>query len=280
MRLGGPVFEKTEDPEALARAHVALGYRAAYCPGHLSAGDADGIRAVRDAYAKHDLVIAEVGAWRNLIPADADKRAAAFDFVCERLALADAVGARCCVDFAGTVNSDMAWSPEAENLSQDVFDRIVEIVRRIIDTVKPSRTKFTLEMMQCCPPDSVDSYCALLEAVDRPAFGVHLDPVNIILTPRQFFDNGAIIRDCFERLGPYVASCHAKDLVVQPTLALHLDEVIPGTGGLDYRAYLSGLRGLSPDIPLLVEHLRTPEQYLQACTFIRSVEAELEGAAS
>ncbi len=33
VRLGGPVFARTDDPEELARAHVKQGYRAAYCPG-------------------------------------------------------------------------------------------------------------------------------------------------------------------------------------------------------------------------------------------------------
>ena len=34
-------------------------------------------------------------------------------------------------------------------------------------------------------PDSPDSYLALLEAVDRERFAVHLDPVNMINTPAK-----------------------------------------------------------------------------------------------
>ena len=43
VRLGGPIFEKSDDPELLARAHRAKGYRAAYCP-KLSVADADRIK--------------------------------------------------------------------------------------------------------------------------------------------------------------------------------------------------------------------------------------------
>lgn len=32
VRLGGPIFLKSEDPEELAREHRRLGYSAAYCP--------------------------------------------------------------------------------------------------------------------------------------------------------------------------------------------------------------------------------------------------------
>ena len=32
IRLGGPIFLKSDDPAALAREHRRLGYSAAYCP--------------------------------------------------------------------------------------------------------------------------------------------------------------------------------------------------------------------------------------------------------
>lgn len=32
VRLGGPIFLDSEDPEAMAREHKRLGYAAAYCP--------------------------------------------------------------------------------------------------------------------------------------------------------------------------------------------------------------------------------------------------------
>ncbi len=47
----------------------------------------------------------------------------------------------------------------------------------IIDTIKPKRARFALEMMQCSRPDSVDNYLDLIGAIDRPAFVAHLDPV-------------------------------------------------------------------------------------------------------
>jgi hypothetical protein len=42
-------------------------------------------------------VIAEVGAWVNLLDPDSAKRKANLQYVTERMALAEAVGARCCV---------------------------------------------------------------------------------------------------------------------------------------------------------------------------------------
>jgi len=275
MRLGAPILEKIEDPEELARAHVDLGYRAGFCPWGLSMDDSSYLHALRDAFEAQDVVLAEVIAWRNLIPADETARAEAFQWVCGQLAVADELGARCCLCFGGTLDNDKGWTPHPENLSQATFDLIVQTVRRILDEVTPRRTKFALEMMATVFPNSADSYVDLIKAVDRPALAVHLDPVNLICTPERYFDNAAVIRECLDKLGPWIVSCHAKDIVWRVQRGFHLDESIPGTGNLDFRTYLAGIRCLPPDVPLLLEHLSTPEEYRQGYDYIRSLDDEL-----
>ena len=49
VRLGGPIFLKSDDPVALAKEHRRLGYSAAYCPA-ASPTDGDRIRAIREAF--------------------------------------------------------------------------------------------------------------------------------------------------------------------------------------------------------------------------------------
>ena len=41
---------------------------------------------------------------------------------------------------------------------------------------------------------------------------------------------------------------------------IHLEEVIPGRGHVDYRTYLRELSGLGRDVPLILEHLQTAEE--------------------
>ena len=96
------MFLKSDDPAQLAHEHRRLGYSAAYCPA-ANRHDTDRIREIRKAFAAENVVIAEVGAWKNMLDPDAATRKGNLDYVIERLALADAVGARCCVDIAGFV---------------------------------------------------------------------------------------------------------------------------------------------------------------------------------
>jgi sugar phosphate isomerase/epimerase len=258
--LGGPAFAGTDDPAALARWHRERRYGAAYCP-NIPLDDEARIRATAAAFEKERVVLAEVGRWVNLMDADPDKRAANLKYVTEGLALAEAVGARCCVDIAGSFSTEEWYGPHPNNLSRDFFDAAVENARKIIDAVKPKRAKFCYEMMGWALPDSADSNLELLRAVDRRAFAVHLDPCNLVNSPRRFYGNAALIDECFDKLGPWIVSCHAKDLRWIVEMNVHFLEVRPGTGSIDYRTFLRRLVQLPQQPPLMLEHLPNAEEY-------------------
>jgi len=272
--LGAPIFLKSDDPGQLAQEHRRLGYGAAYCP-QADIQDKDRIRAIETAFANANVVIAEVGAWKNMLDPDPDKRRENLQYVTERCALSEAVGARCCVDIAGSYNPTVWYGPNPKNLSREFFDATVENCRSIIDAVKPRRTKFTIEMMGWNLPDGPDSYLELIHAVDRPAFGVHMDVCNGVNCPRRFYNNSEFIGECFEKLGKWIVSCHAKDLQWITELNVHFLEVAPGRGQIDYRRYLTELSRLPNATPLMIEHLKTAEEYTEAATHIRSVGQEI-----
>ena len=273
VRLGGPIHGRHENPEDCALEHVRLGYRAAYCPA-ASLGDPDRIRAISAAFNKQGVVIAEVGRWVNLVDADQGKRLKNQKQVTDGLALAEAVGALCCVDIVGSYSPTSWMGPHPDNLSPRFFDEAVSNARSIIDAVKPSRAKFCYEMMGWSLPDSPESALKLLKAVDRKAFAIHLDPCNLINSPLRFYRSNDLLRECFEKLGPWIVSCHAKDLTWDVEMNIHFREVVPGRGSLDYRTYLSLLASLPTRPPLMLEHLRTPQEYEEGRGYIRKVGAE------
>jgi len=272
MRLGGPIARKDEGPEDWVRLVREEGYRAANCPVGSEAEDAE-VEAYRRAAEGADIVIAEVGAWSNPLSADAEARKEAIRNCRDKLALAERIGARCCVNITGSRGEK--WDgPHEKNLTDETFEMIVETTRAIIDAVQPTRTFYTLESMPWMYPDSPDSYGRLVEAIDRPAFGVHLDPVNWVCSPQRYFGNADLLRESFAKLGPHIRSCHAKDIALAHKLTTHLDEVRPGTGGLDYGVYLDELGKLDPDVTLMLEHLPSIEEYRLAADHIRAVAAE------
>lgn len=273
IRLGGPIFLRSDDPAELAREHRRLGYSAAYCP-NAETNDANRISEIERAFAAENVVIAEVGAWKNMLDPDSAKRKENLDYVTARCALAEAVGARCCVDIAGSYNAEIWYGMHPKNLSREFFDATVENCRHVIDAVRPKRTKFTIEMMPWNLPDGPDAYVELIRAVARPAFAVHLDVCNVINNPKRFYESGEVIRECFRKLGPSIASCHAKDLQWVPEYNVHFAEVVPGRGQVDYRAYLTELARLPHDAPLMLEHLKNAAEYDEGRAWIRKVGGE------
>ncbi len=271
MRLGGMVTPQAQTPAAWVAAVQAKGYRAAYAPVGLHA-DMPTVAAYRQAAIDADIVIAEVGAWSNPLADDPAERAAALTKCVDALRLADALGARCCVNIAGSRGA--RWDgPHAANLMDETFEMIVRTVLDIIDRAEPQHAKYTLETMPWIFPNSTASYLRLRETINSPHFGVHFDPVNMINSPDRYFTNAAVIREFVAALGPQILAVHVKDIKLRDTLTVHLDEVAPGEGALAINVLVRELAALDDDIPLMLEHLPNAAAYDAAASHVRRVAA-------
>jgi sugar phosphate isomerase/epimerase len=268
IRLGGPVWGDLKDPNEWVRAIKAKGYSAALCP--VSVGvDEQTIKSFEKAAKEADILIAEVGAWSNPLSPNEEIRKNAIKKCKDSLALAELIGASCCVNVSGSRGDSIA-GPHPENLRKETFDMIVQNTREIIDEIKPSRTFFALEALPWSFPDSPDSYLQLIKAIDRKQLAVNLDPVNMINSPSKYYNNGDLIKECFKKLGPHIKNCHAKDIKLRDAYTIHFDDVKFGTGGIDFKTYLTCLSKLK-EIPLIMEHMNTSEEYEKAAMTLRAV---------
>ena len=271
VRLGGPVTGKFSDPNDWIRAVKALNYSAAYCPVQVGAPP-ELIKAYREEAKKSNIIIAEVGVWNNMLDPDEAARKDNLKRNIDCMQLAEEIGARCCVNISGA-RGEIWDGPYPGNYTKDTFDAIVENVRHIIDGVKPVNAFYSLEPMPYMLPDSPDTYLELIKAIDRKQFAAHLDPVNMISSPRRYYGNTAFIKECFAKLAPYIKSIHAKDILILPQLTVHLEERRPGLGVLDYAVLLQETSKLR-DIPVMLEHLEKQEDYKLAAEYVREVGAK------
>lgn len=273
MRFGGFIFQPWNTPEEWAQAALAAGYSAVYFPVDHTAPQKE-IDGYRNAAREADLVICEIGVWNNTLDQDPDRREQAVDRAVHQLELADYVGANCCVNIAGSYSSQ--WDgPHPDNFTPRAFEEIVLTTQRIIDRVNPKNTCYSLEPMPWMYPDTPESYLALIEAIDRQGFGVHLDMVNVINSPALYYRNGEVIREWFQKLGDRIRSCHAKDVTLSGRLTVHLDECRPGTGALDYRTYLECMSHLPERTCLMLEHMTEAQDYVEATRYLKGLAAEM-----
>jgi sugar phosphate isomerase/epimerase len=273
MRLGAPVFVEGKDPEAYTAQHVRKGYRAAYCPDWINADtDPDLCGAFKASLVKHDIVLAEVGIWKNALSPNPVEAKAAFDYAVRRLQTAEELEARCAVNIAGSWCETNWDGPHERHYSQDFFDAAVESARRIIDAVNPKRTKMTFEIMPCMFIDGASEYMRFMRAVDRRAAGIHLDPTNSITNPRLLYGNAAFFQHEFTIFGNAIVSIHLKDLRLNPAeFTVNLEEAVIGKGNIDYINLLRLIDKLPPDTPGMLEHLPTEALYDEAAVSIRGL---------
>ena len=274
MRIGGEIKKPYQSPaEWLLRVRES-NYSAVLAPiGHDASYEDK--KAYKDCARENNILIGEVGVWRNPISPNETDAKINIEYCKERLALADELEANCCVNIVGSRGK--VWDGfYKENYDEDVYTLIVDTTRDIIDSVRPKHTFYSLEPMPWMLPDSPDSYLRLIKDIDRKAFGVHLDFTNMINSPVRFLKSDKFIEECFNKLGPYTKSIHAKDVIMDMEYPCVIREVMPGKGMLNYKKIVHMIDKLGEEIPVFVEHLSTHEEYMEASSFIRDV-AKSEG---
>ena len=268
MRLGGSVMKPYSSPKEWL-AHVKeLGYSAVVFPVE-STAPASVVQEYLRVCQDNDLLIGEVGAWRNVMALDPKEREANLDWNIRQLELAETVGANCCVNISGSFAEYWdGYHPDLD--TKETWDLVVSNTQRIIDAVKPTHTAYSLEPMPWMVPESPEQYLQLMKDVDRDAFKVHLDYCNMLNSIERYRHASEFITHCFELLGPHIVSIHAKDaLILQGGLPIVINEVMPGEGSLDLSLVTKLAHSLGDDIPVFVEHLDTHEQYMQAVAAMR-----------
>lgn len=271
MRLGGGIEKPYSNPEEWIALVKELGYTAVFSPIDYRASSHE-----RKEYLKciedNQLILGEVGAWKNPISDDDNERKNALEYCKNQLELADDMNANCCVNIVGSRGA--VWDGAYENnYHEDTYTMIVDSIRDIIDSVKPVRTYYTVEPMPWMVPDSPEQYLKLIKDVDRKAFGVHLDYANMINNPMRYLNSGTFIRECFALLGPYIKSVHAKDLIMRNKLPCVIEEVMPGEGSIDFSLVTRLCNELGSNTTVFVEHLSSFEEYKQAADYVRKIMA-------
>jgi sugar phosphate isomerase/epimerase len=272
MRLGISHVLPHKTPADWARGLGALGLSAAVFPVDYTAPDAQ-IADYAAACREGGLLIAEVGAWSNPVSQDAAEREAALQKCVGQLRLAEELGARCCVNIAGAFGGTRWDGFHRLNYTEEAFEATVRSIQNIIDSVRPQHTTYCMEAMQWMIPDSPEQYLELMQRVDREAFAVHIDVTNWVYTPRSNLYSHEFIDHVFDLLGDGVRSCHLKDSKLHQGMTCLLEEVPVGLGDLDIAHYIRRADALSPDMPMIIEHLTGDQAYIEAVGRVKEIAA-------
>ena len=68
-----------------------------------------------------------------------------------------------------------------------------------------------------------------------------------------------------------MVSAHLKDTKLSTRLTFRAEECAPLCGEFETKRYLSLLESVDKDMPVIVEHLTTDEEYLQALDRLKAI---------
>ena len=118
--------------------------------------------------------------------------------------------------------------------------------------------------------DSPKAHKRLNDDVGDPRCCVNLDPTNM-MSLANYYHTTDLINECFDLLGESIMGCHAKDTYILPDQqTVHVQEVCPGRGIMDYEMFLVRMSRMKWPRTLLAEHIPN-DQYAEAYAYIRKV---------
>ncbi|MBQ5311366.1 MAG: sugar phosphate isomerase/epimerase [Oscillospiraceae bacterium] len=268
MRLGTSSPLSHSSAEEWAQNQVKLGCSAVVFPVQ-SNEPADRIDEYKAAADRYGLMIAEVGIWRNALAADESERRKNLDYCVEQLRLADYIGARCAVNVAGALGE--SWDgPYRANFSDEAWKLTVAMILEVIDRADVKNTYFTIEPMPWMIPSGPQEYLKLIELVDRDRFAVHLDIINLTNSADRYFRAEEFTDECISLLGSRIKSCHVKDIHLKQEYTIQLAECAPGQGEFPLRHYAESIDALDGDMPMILEHLSTDEEYIRYMEYLKN----------
>ena len=269
MRLGGFFSARhIDDLETLCERLDTHGLSAISMPPGVADMAPDDCAAYGERARALGLVVGEGGMWENLMTEDDALRAQRMQTTQALLQGAAYMGCHAVVTLVGTKDPcDAALAPHPYMHTDACRAEFREIVLRILDGLDLRTTRYIIEPWHNTFFYQPEDIRAFIDSVDHPAFGLHLDQMNMV-DQAHFYRTTHLINTTFDLLSDRVASVHLKDIRCDYShMFLKWDEVYIGDGVMDYDTYLKRLSALPPDTPCYCEHM--PEEKDYALNFAR-----------
>lgn len=248
-----------------------LGLGTINAPDQMSEWSIERCEAYGEMVRDYGLTVGEYGYWENLLRRDEEERARQIETVQGLLERADAMGVDCVVTLAGTFGGSWAGAPHPDNWSEEAREMVIENCQRILDGVALNRTTYALEPWFNTFFHRPQAVRSIIDAVDRPTFGVHMDAMNMH-SIQDVYRSRQLIDEAFDLLAADVASVHAKDIYLNPDHGiLQLEEVLPEDGSMDYDRYVQRLDELPDDVAVFTEHWETNEEFVETMHRLRTI---------
>jgi sugar phosphate isomerase/epimerase len=248
------------------RAHGFLGSQW-FINKPLEADDAD-IDRVGRAFADAEVDICQLNGWYEPICSYDDAlRREGVRGAARLLRIGRRVNACSVYIRPGGHNPNGHWYAHPENHSSRTFDLLVDSMKQLCAIAQDEGIEIAVEGHVLSAFDTPARMRDFFDAVASPVLKFNFDPVNFIGTVQDVHNTAGILNELDALLGDKIMVAHAKDLAIADKLVLQIDEVVPGTGAMDYALFMQLFEKRAPNGYFVIEHLPDRET-LQARDFV------------
>ena len=237
----------------------------------LSASDSD-VREFKAALEKYDVAVFEVPGYTNMIHPDSAIRQENLKKLTECVEAAERVGCPMVGTISGSCDPVNWFNVHPDNWTEGTWKLLVESCNQVLRDTAGMKAALGMEAQVTTNLDCPEAHKRLNEDVG-PRCTVNFDPANMI-SLANYYHTTDLLNRSFDLLGETIIGAHAKDTVIWPdTQTVHVQEVCPGRGVMDFETYLIRLSNMDWPRTLIPEHL-PEEQYPEARDHIRAVAAK------
>jgi len=248
------------------------GHTAAFVyPSYWNGLNEDDIRELSSALREFGIEVFEYGGYVNMLHPDPATRQRFLKSLAASIETAERFDCR----MVGTISGSRdphpyGINPHPDNWTRATWKLLVDGVRQVLRDTAGSAVVLGMEAQVTTNLDGPKAHKRLMEDVGDGRCAVNLDPVNMVNLGR-YFHTTELIGECFDLLGESIYGCHAKDTYIWPDKqTVHIQEVCPGRGVLDYETYLVRMSRMKWPRAIHPEHL-PDDQYPEADAYIRKV---------
>lgn len=230
---------------------------------------------LREALKQHDVVVFEVGGYRNILHTDETVRQDNLKHLARCIEAADKIGCPMVGTISGSRNPEgNQWGDNyavhPDNWTLETWKLLLSGLKQILADTKGMKAALGMEAQITTNIDGPLAHRRLMDDMGDERIKVNFDPTNMVHLYNHFHTT-ELINECFDLLGEDIIGCHAKDTYVLPhSQTVHIQEVCPGRGNLDYETYLVRLSHMKWPRSLLPEHI-PGDQFQEAYAYIRKV---------
>jgi sugar phosphate isomerase/epimerase len=216
------------------------------------------IPAVRRQLADHGLSVAALGAYRNLISADPDKRQQNIAYLKACLEQANALGTPIVSTETGTLHPTGDWSDTPENDSPAAWAALYRALDELLPVAEQAQAVLALEGYVNNVLKTPDQAAEVIRRYNSPHLKLMCDPYNYI-TKDLLPQSAGLAEKFLGRFEQEFVIAHLKDVSPQ---GAEIDTPEFGLGVFPQAAYIKFLKTRRPDLPVIFEHL--PLEHLPA----------------